>query len=292
MLCSPAPRKQSACHLADCLIPRTYRAVQGRPQCSVPSKIADSDRNLLRNRTQRYLENTQSPNRWKSRFTYSTQTGGSLMLFARDHTDRWITVPLSGNWKQLEIPVGWLASIHAGLVIALSPVITLLLGWRQRLGRSISWPVQMAVGTALLAAAYGSLLLPLGSGGEGRVGFGWLFLCYTALSLAEIFVGPLGYSLVSICAPAGYSGLLMGTWLAVTLIGSFLAGEVGARLWTRWSPMQLFAFLAVGCVVICALLVGTQSHRRLGSIQPRSLAASPTPPAIGRIRGHRQRQAA
>lgn len=198
------------------------------------------------------------------------QTGGSLTLFARDHTDRLITVPLSGHWKQLEIPVGWLASIHAGLVIMLSPIITLLLGWRQRLGRAISGPVQMAIGTALLAVAYGALILPLSSREASRVGFSWLFLCYTALSLAEIFVGPLGYSLVSSCAPAGYSGLLMGMWLAVTSVGSFLAGEVGARLWTRWSPLQFFAFLALGCVVICALLVGAQSNRRLDPLQPRS----------------------
>lgn len=197
------------------------------------------------------------------------QTSGSLMLFARDHTIRYVKIPLSTGWKECEIPVGWLASIHAGLVIVLAPLITTLWSWRRRTGQPVSGPGQMAWGMALLALAYGSLILPISSVAGGRIEFGWLLLCYTALSLAEVCVGPLGYSLVSQCAPTGYAGMLMGAWLAVTALGSFLAGEMGARLWTRWAPQQFFTWLAVGSIV-CAVLAGTQRGQR-----PRSLRDDP-----------------
>jgi POT family proton-dependent oligopeptide transporter len=190
------------------------------------------------------------------------QTGGTLTLFARDHTDRLLNLALPAGPKVWEVPVGWMASIHAGLVILLSPVVGVFWGWRQRTGRAVSGEVQLAVGMAFLAAAYGCLALPLCFASTARVGFGWLLFCYTGLSLAEICVGPLGYSLVSRCAPAGYSGLLLGAWLSVTAIGSFLAGELGAQVWTRWSPPLFCGWMAGGSVLVCAVLVGTEKFRR------------------------------
>lgn len=187
------------------------------------------------------------------------QTGGSLILFARDKTDRSVKVPLLGGWQEWELPIGWLPSIHAGLVIVLSPVLTRLWDWRQRVGRAVSAPIKMAIGMALFAIAYGSLLLPLGSDATSRIAFRWLLLCYTAISLAEICIVPLSCWLVNHCAPAGSKGLLLGMWLSVSSIGSFLSGEIGARFWMQVPPQQFFTCLAASALLVCALLIFVHS---------------------------------
>lgn len=192
------------------------------------------------------------------------QAGSTLMLLARDHTDRWLTLPRTAGLVVWEIPVGWLASIHAGLVIPLSPMVTALWKWYSRSGRVLSPRAQMAIGMALLAVAFGSLLPPLWLGASERIGFGWLLVCYTALSLSEICIGPLAYSLAGHVAHARYVGLLLGFSLLLTAIGSFLGGELGARLWTRWPPRDFFAALAVASLGACFVLIWPVTPLLLG----------------------------
>jgi POT family proton-dependent oligopeptide transporter len=83
----------------------------------------------------------------------------------------------------------------------------------------------------------------------------WLVACFTALTVAELLVYPLGMSLVTRLSPQSATAAAMGLWLVSLAGGHWLAGEVASR-WEMWSHATLFAVLAalaIAAVVVLAL---------------------------------------
>jgi dipeptide/tripeptide permease len=75
-----------------------------------------------------------------------------------------------------------------------------------------------------------------------RVSNWWLIIAYGVLSLGELMLSPMGFSLVSKVAPVRVRGLMMGGWFAATAIGNKLRGV--AKYWDFWSDAQFFITLA------------------------------------------------
>jgi POT family proton-dependent oligopeptide transporter len=71
------------------------------------------------------------------------------------------------------------------------------------------------------------------------------------LTIAELFLSPIGISFVSRVAPPKYKGLMQGGWFAATAIGMNLVGVVG-YLWMRVPLWSLWMI----CVVACILSAG------------------------------------
>lgn len=76
----------------------------------------------------------------------------------------------------------------------------------------------------------------------------WLIGTYLVLTLAELFLSPMGLSFVSKVAPPQYAGLMQGGWLAATAVGNLLVGVMGSL----WEKMSLVAFW--GVLIACCLL--------------------------------------
>ena len=77
----------------------------------------------------------------------------------------------------------------------------------------------------------------------------WVMIgMYFILTVAELFISPLGLSFVSKVAPPHLQGLMQGAWLAATAIGNLLL-FIGGLLYTLvplWACWMVFA-------VACAL---------------------------------------
>ena len=97
------------------------------------------------------------------------------------------------------------------------------------------------------------------AGRGGRVSPLWLIGSYTLISVAELCVSPLGFSLVSKLAPPRIAGLLMGLWMAAIAMGNLGTGLLGI-LWERWSHASFFGFLTVLSALAIPLL-WIQRHR-------------------------------
>jgi len=82
---------------------------------------------------------------------------------------------------------------------------------------------------------------------------GWLIGTYFVLTLAELFLSPMGLSFVSKVSPPQYSGLMQGGWLAATAIGNLLVGVMGVF----WDKMSLFAFwgVLITCCILSAIFI-------------------------------------
>lgn len=149
----------------------------------------------------------------------SGQVDGSLLLWARDRTDR---VLLS-----FEIPAAWFVGLPALLVLILAPAqLALLPRLQQRTStpRLIAWGL-IAVGLAFAVLIPPALLFP----GQ-RVSMLWLLASMTFLVTGELLIAPLGLSLLLRLAPPRFVGVVLGAWYVAGSLGCWLAGELGA-LW-------------------------------------------------------------
>ena len=100
-------------------------------------------------------------------------------------------------------------------------------------------------------------------GNTDRVSPLWLIGSYLLISIAELCVSPVGFSLVSKLAPPRRVGLLMGLWLAAMAVGNLSAGLIG-RYWTEW-PHHIF-FLVLSGLSALALPLLLAQRKRLRSI--------------------------
>ena len=96
-------------------------------------------------------------------------------------------------------------------------------------------------------------------GNVGRVSPLWLLSSYLLISIADLCVSPIGFSLVSRLAPPKIVGLLMGLWLSAISIGNYLAGFLGVY-WKRWPHHSFFGLLVTTSALAISLLWSQRSR--------------------------------
>jgi POT family proton-dependent oligopeptide transporter len=143
-------------------------------------------------------------------------------------------------------------------IVLLTPVSVALFSYLAARKKEPSQPRK--IGYGMLIAAAGFVILLTGSFGlssPAEIGDGvsdvlvspnWLISTYFVLTLAELFLAPMGLSFVAKVAPPQYKGMMQGGWLAATSIGNLMIGV----LVMFWEKLQLYAFW--GVLVICCLL--------------------------------------
>ena len=186
------------------------------------------------------------------------QNGTSMSLFARDFVDTSAIAP--------EI---WQA-VNPFFVIVLTPVVMWIFSLLSKRGKEISTPRKIAIGMGLAGIAY--LFLTLFSIGEGYpsgtefraeeaagiavVKAGWwvLILYYFFMTVAELFISPLGLSFVSKVAPKHLQGLCQGLWLGATAIGNLMLwiGPLVYNkypIWIAWAMFLLVCLISMGIML-------------------------------------------
>ena len=144
-------------------------------------------------------------------------------------------------------------------IILLTPITVGLFGYLANRGKEPSAPRKIGIGMLLAAIGFCVLLIPtimyalpapahIHGTSDTLVSPNWLIGTYFVLTLAELFLSPMGLSFVSKVAPPQYAGLMQGGWLAATAIGNLLVGVMGS-LWDKM-PMGWFW----GVLIICCLL--------------------------------------
>jgi len=145
-------------------------------------------------------------------------------------------------------------------IVALTPLVIALFSYLNKKGKEPSAPRKIGYGMLLTAAAFsilviGSLHLPSPAqlGGQvappqHQVSVYWLISTYFLLTVAELFLSPMGISFVSRVAPPKYKGLMQGGWFAATAIGNYLVGVIG-WLWMKIPLWALWSILVVACLL-------------------------------------------
>lgn len=164
------------------------------------------------------------------------QNGLTLTYFGRDYTDlTQMKVNILGiNIQGVEL----FQSMNPLFVVALTPIIVGIFGFLKNRDKEPSTPKKIAIG--MFIAALGYLLMSLASVGlplfssidpaQGgtplltaeKVTPLLLIATYFILTVAELFISPLGLSFVSKVAPPQYQGIMQGAWLGATAVGNQL----------------------------------------------------------------------
>ncbi|MEP7195952.1 MAG: peptide MFS transporter [Saprospiraceae bacterium] len=86
---------------------------------------------------------------------------------------------------------------------------------------------------------------------------GWLWLTYFIFTISEIFLSPMGLSLVSKLAPARLTALMMGGFFLSTSIGGKIAG-VMTSFWDDFTDKKMFFLILVIAAFIGGILIFTR----------------------------------
>jgi POT family proton-dependent oligopeptide transporter len=181
--------------------------------------------------------------------TYEQQ-GNTIALWADDYTDRTINLIF---WKG-EIPTTWFQSFNPFMIFAFTPLVVGLWAWQARRGTEPSTVVKMAIGCFGVALAN---LIMVGaawqSAGAPDASWLWLLGYFVVITLGELYLSPIGLSLVSKVAPARMVSMLMGLWLGTSFTGNFLAGWLGSF----WSSMEktMFFVMIAGIAMIAGAVI-------------------------------------
>lgn len=183
------------------------------------------------------------------------QNGLTLTYFAKEYTDlNLFGMPISAELFQ---------SLNPFFVVFLTPVIMAIFAHQRKLGQEPSTPKKIAIGMGIAATAFvimavGSYFanLPLhkeivaaGTSSIKVTPF-LLMATYLILTIAELYISPLGISFVSKVAPPKYQGIMQGGWLGATALGNQLL-VVGAILyesipiWMTWTVFVIACSLSM-----------------------------------------------
>ena len=187
------------------------------------------------------------------------QNGMSLSFFARDFVDSSAVAP--------EI---WQA-INPFFVITLTPVVMALFAWLSSRGREISTPRKIAIGMFIAGLAFLFLaifsamkgypsaddfkLLPVAEQMARKAHWWVLIVTYFFLTVAELFISPLGLSFVSKVAPKHLLGLCQGLWLGATALGNLLLW-IGPLMYNAWPIWQCWTVFLIVCLVSMGVMLG------------------------------------
>jgi len=183
------------------------------------------------------------------------QQGNTLQLFA----DRNVDWQVFGR----QLPSTWFQSVDPMFIFVLTPLLNIYWGWQSRRGKEPGSVIKMTMGCALLGISFLPLIyITNGLGPDQRVNLLWLVSCAFVYTVGELYLAPVGYSLVSKVAPVRLASMLMGMWFLANFAGNYLSGYLGT-FYEKMSRESFFTILMVlGLAAGAAILALSVPLRR------------------------------
>ena len=126
------------------------------------------------------------------------QQGNTIALWADDHTVRAIDLLV---WHG-EIPVTWFQAFNPFMIFTFTPFIIEFWAWQEKRGIEPSTITKMALGCFCAALSYLIMAGAAWSAAGNSASWWWLFAYFVVITIGELYLSPIGLSLVSKIAPA------------------------------------------------------------------------------------------
>jgi len=187
--------------------------------------------------------------------------GGALFLVAITLAYFFVTRADAMNSIEPEV----FQSFNPLFIVALTFPVMGVFAWLNKKNIEPSTPKKIGIG--MIIAAGGFVVVLLSSIGLPspaslnnspvaealRVSPYWLISSYLILTVAELFLSPMGLSFVSKVAPSRFQGLMQAGWLLATAVGNKLL-FVGTKLWDKVELWQLWTVFIVCCLLSAAFI--------------------------------------
>jgi len=148
-------------------------------------------------------------------------------------------------------------SIGPFFIVTLTPILVGLFTFLRRRGKEPT--TSSKFGIALFLSGLSSLVmffavLSVASIYQYKVSPGWLWGTYFVITAAEVFLSPMGLSLVSKLAPPRLTSLLMGGWFLTMSLGSKVAGLMTSS-WGKFPDKRVYFLIWFAAGIVGGVLI-------------------------------------
>jgi proton-dependent oligopeptide transporter, POT family len=178
------------------------------------------------------------------------QQGNTMQLFADRNTD-W-------HLFGFQMPSTWFQAVNPMFIFTLTPLLNLFWTRQSRRGTEPASVTKLAMGCTMLGLSFLPLIfVTAGMRPDQRINFMWLVSCTLIYTLGELYLSPIGLSLVTKVTPARLVSMLMGMWYFSNFFGNYLTGYLGTY-YEKMSKEAFFSMIALLAVVAGAAIFALQ----------------------------------
>lgn len=163
------------------------------------------------------------------------QQGNTMQSWADDKTI-WPTI------LGFHVPSTWFQSFNPFCIILLGPLLDMFWRWQTKRGTVPSTVSKMAIGSFLLGFSFIVMIIGVLAVGDGKGSAFWPLFCTLLLTVGELYLSPIGLSLVTKVSPARIVSMMMGMWFLSSFFGNTLSGYIGV-LYDIWPKEYFFLLL-------------------------------------------------
>ena len=147
-------------------------------------------------------------------------------------------------------------SINPGWVILLTPLVVAFFTYLRSRKKEPSTPTKIAFGLLISALSVLVMVAAVKMGGNGseKVSVWWLVANYGIITIGELFLSPMGLSVVSKLSPTNITSLMMGGWFLSTSIGNKLSGVL-ASMWDTYEDKTDFFWINFSLLMFATVLM-------------------------------------
>ena len=183
------------------------------------------------------------------------------------------------------MPASWLQAFNPAMIFLFTPFLTAFWAWQAKKGKEPTSVVKMAMGCFLLGISFIVMIFAARSYAmSGKASLMWLVGTTVILTVGELYLSPVGLSLVTKLAPVRMVSMLMGMWFLSSFFGNYLCGYIGT-FWEKMPKDAFFIMLSVLSIAAGAgmLLVMKPLERAIGERVEKTAAigVSPSPVPVG-----------
>ena len=203
-------------------------------------------------------------------WAFFEQDGGSLSLFARYNLhDTVLGMHIDPNEVN--------SSANSVFVILFSPLVGLLWMWLAKRKIEPNTLIKFGLGFLFVAVAfYVFYYTRFFADASGKTSMDVFTLAYLFKTIGELFLSPIGLSLMTTLAPKPLHGMMMGMWFLASAYGQYAAGILGAEMTTvnekapltekllsyteGYKQLALYALIAGVLLIVISPLVRKLMH--------------------------------
>ncbi|MCB0411180.1 MAG: peptide MFS transporter [Bdellovibrionales bacterium] len=169
------------------------------------------------------------------------QQGNTLQLWADQKTD-WTIF----GW---EMPSTWFQSFNPMMIFIFAPLLNIVWRWQSHRNSEPTSVTKMGIGCFLCGAAYilmilAAMLVP----GEDKGSVMWLLGTVFVFTMGELYLSPIGLSLVTKVAPKPIISTMMGVWFLSSFFGNYMTGILGMFYDSMTKDMFFGMLCAIGVI--------------------------------------------
>lgn len=166
------------------------------------------------------------------------QAGSSISLFIDRHTERTI-------WG-FTIPASVFQSINPLMILLLAPIFSRM--WFYLISRNSepTTPIKFMYGFIFLGIGFGMLAIGALNIQDGsKASILWILSAFLFHTIGELFLSPVGLSMVTKLSPVKFGALFMGFWFLSTALSQFIAGFLSGEMSNFGSISSFFLIFVI-----------------------------------------------